>query len=117
MPAEEAMLQTVVGKPLLHVELTGQPAGAVLRCVGEIDLSSVGCLERALSDSLKLPVPVVEVDLREVRFLDSSAVAALLQAHDSLRQSGRWLRVRVRPATARLLQLLHVDRVLPIEPE
>jgi hypothetical protein len=35
------MAQTVVGTPLLHVELTGQPEGALGRCVGEIDLSSV----------------------------------------------------------------------------
>jgi anti-anti-sigma factor len=52
----------------------------VLECVGEIDLSSVDTLRRALAASIRSGAREVQVDLREVSFLDSSAMDALIEA-------------------------------------
>jgi anti-anti-sigma factor len=108
------MKGTALSPPLLRVEPAGQPCGAVLRCAGEIDLSNVACLEQELAASIRLRLPVIEVDLRDVSFLDSSTMAALIRAQSELRRSGGRLRVRARPSTAHLFQLLRIDQVFEL---
>ncbi len=102
---------------LLHVESTDHAAGAVLRCAGDIDLSSAAYLERALAASIATGTPVLEVDLREVRYFDSSAIKALLNAQDALAAGGRRMTVRVQPSARALLRVLKLDRVLDVQPD
>jgi anti-sigma B factor antagonist len=100
---------------LLRIEATGEPPGAVLECVGEIDLSCVDTLRRALCASIRSGAPEVVVDLREVSFLDSSAMDALIEAYRQLAREGRALRVRARPWAAHLLHLVQLDRAFTVQ--
>ena len=93
----------------LCIQPTGQPPGAVLRCSGEIDLSNVDFLRQALDSSIHLRVPEVEVDLREVTFLDSSGIEVLVAACHEMASQGCTLSVRAGAWIAHLLRLVKLD--------
>jgi anti-anti-sigma factor len=99
---------------LLHFEVNTTSPGTLLRCAGEIDLSNSACLREALEGCIKQGRPEVEVDLREVTFLDSSAIDALVAACRELDRAGRSLHVRARTGTARLFRLLKLDHILHV---
>jgi stage II sporulation protein AA (anti-sigma F factor antagonist) len=108
------MADLITNLTLLRIERAGEPPGAVLRCLGEIDLSNVDYLRQSLDASIQLPVPEVEVDLREVSFLDSSAIDALVGACHELAGQGRTLRVRATEWIARVLRMVKVDCLLKL---
>jgi anti-anti-sigma factor len=103
------------GNQETFVEAGGHPRGSVLRCAGEIDLSSVEALRQALTSSIQAGITPVEVDLTETRYLDSEAIRALLHAHRQLEDRGGSLRLRAQPRTVRLLQKLGLDHVLEVQ--
>jgi anti-anti-sigma factor len=100
--------------PYLHIEATRLPKRAVLRCMGEIDAASVDSFARALAAAIRVGVPEVEVDLREVRYLDSSALQALLGAHRSLARRGARLRVCASSWGAKLFHLTALDQLFEV---
>jgi anti-anti-sigma factor len=108
------MTDVTTNLPLLRIERAGEPPGAVLRCVGEIDLSNVDCLRQALAASIQLRVREVEVDLREVRFIDSSAMEALVAACHEMASQGCTLRVRAGEWIAHLLRMVKLDCLLKL---
>lgn len=85
--------------PMTHVDQT-----IVLR--GELDLPQVRTITAALSAAVGDATRDVVVDVREVTFLDSTALGALLLAAQRLRRQGRPLTLVVAegPVTA-LLEL------------
>jgi anti-anti-sigma factor len=98
----------------LRIEAAGQPRGAVLRCAGAIDLSSVETLRQALAASMRAGLPAVEVDVSEIHYLDSEAIRVLLEARDQLSRVGTSLYVRIDPRAARMFHRLGLDRLLDI---
>jgi anti-anti-sigma factor len=100
--------------PYLRIEETRLADRTVLRCRGEIDCASVDCLMRALAVAMRVGASEVEVDLREVGFLDSSALRALLEAHRALSRRGRRLRVLASPWGARLFHLTELDGLFEV---
>jgi anti-anti-sigma factor len=92
----------------------GQVPGAALRCSGEIDISTIDRFERALAACIAAAGPAVTIDLREVEYLDSAAIEALLDARVQLAFQGRRLSVRAEPAAARLFRLIGVDAILNV---
>jgi len=101
-------------RPYLRIEASNFPRQTVLRCAGEIDLGSADCLLRALTAAILAGSPEVEIDLREVGFVDSTAMQVLLEAHQILHGKGRSLQVRVTPRTAKLFHMLQLDRLFPV---
>ena len=100
--------------PLLQLAAAVWPSGAVLRCVGEIDVSNVDRLAVALAALIEAGYSPVEVDLREVVYLDGAAIRALLRARHLCGFSGRTLTVRAHPRALRLFLLLKLDRVFNV---
>jgi anti-anti-sigma factor len=100
-------------QPYLHIEASQFPRQTLLRCVGEIDLASADCLLRALTAAIMAGAPEVVVDLREVCFLDSAGMRALVRTQELLRDRGRSLEALVNPKTAKLFHLLHLDDIFP----
>lgn len=101
-----------MGTGLLKIHSVGTPPGSILRCAGEIDLSSVAALRCAVVRSLDAGLPDIQLDLVDITFADSSAVQVLLLAHKELgRRFGR-LRVTGGPQVSRLLRLLRLDGML-----
>jgi anti-anti-sigma factor len=90
----------------------GQASTAILHCSGEIDLSNIVILERALAGGIATDAPVLEVDLRKVSFLDSSTVEALLHAHHTLIGEGRALCLHAGPMARRLFRLVGAATLL-----
>jgi anti-anti-sigma factor len=97
-----------------HTPTRDAQAGAVLQCSGEIDLSNVDRLEGALAAAIETGGPALHIDLREVRYLDSSTMHALLTANHQLARTGRAMSVQVAPRLARLFRMLRLDEVLDV---
>jgi anti-sigma B factor antagonist len=80
---------------------------------GELDLSSCPSL-RATLDGLG-PYRVIEVDCRELEFLDSTGIAMLLGLHRRLeREQRRVVLTGLMPRIRRVLQIAGVDDALAI---
>jgi anti-anti-sigma factor len=101
--------------PYLRIEAAQFPHQTVLRCEGEIDAASADCLLRALTAAILAGTPEVEVDLRDVSFLDSMAMEVLLEGYHLLHSRGRSLRVRATPRAAKLFHSLQLDRLFPVQ--
>jgi anti-sigma B factor antagonist len=74
------------------------PAGLVLTVAGELDIATVPHVRETLAAALDGGVRRVVIDLRPLAFLDSVAVAALLQVARQLGDDGR-LAVAVAPGS------------------
>jgi len=101
-------------RPFPQVERTHRLPKVGLKWSGEIDLATVAPLRRALTDAINAGSQTVEVDLREVSFLDSSALRALLEAHYSLARTGRRLCVNASPYGAKLFRLTGMDQLFEV---
>jgi anti-sigma B factor antagonist len=110
------MCQLTMAPSLFCIEISTPPLLVALRCAGDIDIASVDVLERALKASAETGAASLEVDLRAVEFLDSSALKALLAAQDALTRQGRRLRVRARPRVSALFKVVGLNEVLDVLP-
>jgi anti-sigma B factor antagonist len=94
-------------QPPFSIDVAQQGDRTLLSLSGELDLSTVGELEDAINGRLEAGEEVV-VDLRPLRFMDSSGVRALVAGHAAAQESGGSL-VIVRAA-----QGSEVDRVIDV---
>jgi anti-anti-sigma factor len=91
------------------------PGVAILTVSGELDISTSGGLHHALEELLDAGTQRIEVDLSAVVFMDSSALSALVGAHDRATKDGRRLAlVRPSPACAKVLGITGLDRVFDL---
>lgn len=74
-----------------------------LRPVGEIDAGTVGDLSHLVHDALLSGAHEIDLDLREVTFMDTAAVEVLQMARETLETSGGFLCVRNAAASVRRL--------------
>jgi anti-anti-sigma factor len=65
-----------------------------LHPVGTVRASDDGWFERTLDDGIARGAPNLEIDLRDVEFMDGSGVRALAAAAERLRARGRRLVLR-----------------------
>ena len=73
---------------------------------GEIDAGSVDQLEGMVHDALRSGAHEVDVDLRAVTFMDTTAVRVLQQAREVLNSNGGYLCLRnPQPQVRQLLRL------------
>jgi anti-anti-sigma factor len=78
---------------------------------GEIDAGSVGDLADLVHDALCQGAHEVDVDLRDVTFMDTAALKVLEQAHEVLTASGGYLCLR--NPSAQVRQLLRLTAFCP----
>jgi anti-anti-sigma factor len=95
----------------LQIEHSDGRANVALR--GELDLGTAGRLERCLADLLERREPV-RLDLRELTFMDSTGLCALLKAREQA-QATDWTLTMVRPEGQALTTLRQsgAERLLP----
>ncbi len=68
--------------PHLTVDVVSKSCGAVIRLEGEVDIASVDRLRDATSRAMDMDgIDHLIVDCRQLDFLDSSGLKALLEAH------------------------------------
>ncbi|MGW7329452.1 STAS domain-containing protein [Streptomyces sp. NPDC054840] len=97
--------------------LTAQPLrdrpGALLR--GSCDLDTRPILWAALGVVIRIPGPVVHLDLSAVGFLDTAAVAALVRANATVAGQGRRLLLHHPPYSLRKLVEMFPDECAALE--
>jgi anti-sigma B factor antagonist len=95
----------------LQVEHRSGRARIALR--GELDLGTAGRLERCLAELLERREPVL-LDLRELTFMDSTGLCALLKAREQA-EATDWTLAMVRPQGQALVTLRQsgAERLLP----
>lgn len=95
-------------------QITDNQTALVVAFEGDVDLASSPEARKVLLDCLGRKRPVF-VDLSRVKYIDSSGVAALVEALQTARKGGaRFGLVAVSDATLRVLQLARLDRVFVI---
>jgi anti-sigma B factor antagonist len=100
--------------PRFHVDVDQDQAGVTVTVTGDVDLSTVGPLERARERALSNSPSRVLIDLRGVSFIDSSGLKFLIET-DRLSRAGGWKLQLVRPAQTamRVLVVTGVEKHLP----
>jgi anti-sigma B factor antagonist len=84
----------------------GSSRHPVLQIHGELGLTEVDELQRALEAAAKQPGEVV-VGLEDCEFIDSLALAALLRARDRMAEDGR--RLLIAAATGQVRRIIEVS--------
>ena len=99
--------------PLLEVAVTSADGRSRVTVAGELDAASAGELEAALSEPATAGT-VVELDLGQVTFIDSSGLRALLVVQQAVSDGGGSLMLgATTPAVDRLLQLTGLSETFP----
>ena len=95
----------------LQLETTGDGTETVVAVIGDVDAATAPQL-LAVVESLSEDVKVIELDLTELGFLDSTGIGVVAAALRRLSAVDGTLRLRnVPPAT---LQLLRITDLLPL---
>jgi anti-sigma B factor antagonist len=99
--------------PALTIEATSAAEAQTIVLTGEADLQGAPKLEAALEHAAAGPPELIVIDLRNVTFIDSSGLHALVQGHQLCRARGHELRVIPGPAKVqRVFELTGIDDVL-----
>ena len=107
-----------VHRPFNGLVVKRQPlTGAVcLSLSGEVDLANASDL-RAHLDAVAENDNNLIVDMSELRYIDSSGIKTLVDAHRRLGQAKRKMALAaVTPTVQKILSIVGVDRVVPIFP-
>jgi anti-sigma B factor antagonist len=98
-----------------RVEVRKQDRAVVFAVQGELDLASSPTLERELDRVHDADVDLLIVDLRELRFMDSTGLHALVKANKRATEAGRrFAVVKGGPQIQRLLSLTGVAELLTV---
>lgn len=104
--------------PALGVRVLDQNGVPVASLEGEIDIANAAELRDELFAAMSNQPPGLIVDLSGVTYLDSRGVHVLLELAERMKIRHQQLRLVV-PDTAmikRVLQLTHLDEIVPIDP-
>jgi len=100
----------------LHWKSQRVAATTVLVLIGELDRADAASVQAQLRTAAQAEQHVV-VDLQELRFIDSSGIKALLEAHRAVTQlRRRFALVSSSPAIQKIFRILGVDQILPVFP-
>ena len=95
-------------------ETAGEPY-TLVEIVGEADVTNADELRRLLEEEVSQQPRTLIVDLSGLRFMDSSALHALLLVNRALdRQGGVLALVSPQAAVAKILRLTTADRLIPV---
>jgi anti-sigma B factor antagonist len=95
-------------------ESDGEPY-TLVEIAGEADVTNSGELRRLLEEELSQQPRTLIIDLSGLRFMDSSALHALLLVNRAMdRQGGVLALVSPQAAVAKILRLTTADRLIPV---
>ena len=96
------------------VEDTEEPY-TLIELVGEADVTNAAALREVLETEVAKRPQLLIIDLSGLRFMDSSALHAILQANRAMdRQGGVLALAAPREPVAKMLRLTAADRLLPV---
>jgi anti-sigma B factor antagonist len=107
MSSAQAVSVSTAGPPAVFEcsPVNGDPDSVCVHVAGELDIATAPGLEVALWDAL-LATRLVVLDLRDLAFIDSSGVHAVIDASNWARRTARRLVILRGPA--------HVDRIFKL---
>ena len=92
-----------------------EPGTLTIGLDGELDLATAPALERLLREVERDRWPTVVLDLRQLSFIDSSGIRALLTANDRIgRRDGRMFVRHPSRAVRRTLAAIGADSILDV---
>jgi len=98
-----------------RVEVRNEGRALVFAVAGELDLASSPTLEQELEKVRDADVDLVIIDLRELRFMDSTGLHALVKANKRATEAGRrFAVVKGGAQIQRLLSLTGVSELLTV---
>lgn len=101
--------------PPLDLRLASGQGFLVVSMNGEMDICTVAPIEERLLTIARAVPGVVVLDLADVTFLDSTGCGLFLRMHKILsRHHQLLLLANVRPSVGRPLQILGLDRLMPV---
>ena len=95
-------------EPVIQVSTDGD--ATVVRLGGELDIYTTGPVRGALLDTVNGAAGTVVVDLAEVEFMDSTALATLLEARGRLRNADSFRLAAPGLEARRALEVSGLDR-------
>jgi anti-anti-sigma factor len=108
------MVDPVFPGDVFGADLSYREGQANLHLKGELDLAAHDSFLAALAEAESTEAPLVVVDMRELRFIDSCGIRALLLALERAQDtSHRVVFTQSSPAVERTLELAGVTRLLP----
>jgi anti-sigma B factor antagonist len=107
-----------MSQPSFHLDVHRHDGAARLTVAGELDLATAPGLEGALTELLDEPGLRVCIDLRKLRFMDSTGLRSLLRATERAAREDRELTiVRGPQPIARLFEVTGLESHLPLVDE
>lgn len=101
---------------LLRIEANREGPAAAIVLEGEFDMTGAARFWAHVSEAIETHPESITVDARDLTFIDSSGLMALLRARDAAAEAGVAFRISdPSPALRRLAELGGVDDLLPPE--
>jgi anti-sigma B factor antagonist len=103
---------------LLRTEVLVEPNGVVvIRCIGELDLSTMDELVEAIEWSQTPDLLVLRIDTVGLEFIDSSGLRCLVTADKRCQETGVLMELVVGPTVQRLLDLVGLADYFNVQPD
>jgi anti-anti-sigma factor len=94
-------------EPQLRVEThRGVFEDVLIRCIGEIDISSVGDVQQAIDRALRTDLSMLRLDLTGVNFIEVYGARCVMDCEKRCAAAGFVFTVAVSPAVESVLRLL-----------
>jgi anti-sigma B factor antagonist len=97
-------------EPFIEVSTNANADAVVVRLGGELDMYTIVAIRGALFDAVRGATGTVVVDLEDVEFLDSTALATFVEARRRLRNSESFLLAAPGLEPRRALEVSGLDR-------
>ena len=105
-----------MNRPFNGLVVRRQPlAGAVcLSLTGEVDLANASDLRAHLKAVARNDNNLI-VDMSELRYIDSSGIRTLIEAHHTFKQTRRkMVLAAVTPSVQKIFSIVGMDRIMPV---
>ena len=107
--------KTILGALLMEIELKDIGEHKVISVSGEVDLYNVSELKRALFSVTDGSYSSVVVDLKDVNYMDSSGIGALVAGQKKMRaHNGKFALINIHDDVLNILKLATLDRFFTI---
>jgi anti-sigma B factor antagonist len=98
-----------------RLDVAREPEHTVLRVAGDLDLETAPQLLAAIEPYLSGGGEPLVLDLRELAFIDSSGLSALIRVNQRMVVAGRALSIlSPAPPVAKVFEITGLDQVLPV---
>ena len=113
-PRPEQRMKVTSEHPYLTIEVIRSPEHQTIVLTGEADLLGAPNIEEALKDAAGADPELIVIDLKNLTFIDSSCLQALITGHELCRARGHELRILPGPENVqRLFELTGTNGLLP----